>query len=539
MSLKKIKHLIFSPNALIKAVSNRLGIPSRSLKAFLNHNKRLWKDFRCPSAKSLILFDYYPMAETELVRTYFLNVHAKKFNAKIVSYSINKNIRSRIWDKVYRSLNVENHLTMRLSRKQKIEVKHKYLEIKSQLLTKDDLFNLKLEGVWIGVDIYEEYLMRYIEPTVNMDDKRINKVIKDGIEIFVFFRDFFRQNDVKLIDSSHIGVRLKSNLVPKIAGQLFNIPYYSSHIRTMIFYPEPHKYIDEEVRKYKTYHENFKKFTHSEQQSAVRWGKERLELRLSGKVGVDMSYSSASAYNSNLASGQVTKTTKNLKVLVCSHEFYDSPNCIGGLLFLDFYEWMLYLGKISKESNYDWYIKTHPDVTPKTEKIIKKFVDDHDNFSLIPPSTSFQQLRKEGVRHILTCHGSMGHECPLLGMTVINSANNYHMGYDFNINAKTLEEYEHIISNLDKVNKTIDPKEIYEFYYMHNNIYQQISDDWFFGSYLDYLDKVVPEERGGFKVFEYHLKNFSKAKHLKIISLMNDFIDSGARGIATKQIINV
>jgi len=100
MSLKKIKHLIFSPNALIKAVSNRLGIPSRSLKAFLNHNKRLWKDFRCPSAKSLILFDYYPMAETELVRTYFLNVHAKKFNAKIVSYSINKNIRSRIWDKI-------------------------------------------------------------------------------------------------------------------------------------------------------------------------------------------------------------------------------------------------------------------------------------------------------------------------------------------------------------------------------------------------------------------------------------------------------
>ena len=41
-----------------------------------------------------------------------------------------------------------------------------------------------------------------------------------------------------------------------------------------------------------------------------------------------------------------------------THHF-DAPHAWGDLLFDDF-EWMDYLGKLSNELDYDWYIKLHP-----------------------------------------------------------------------------------------------------------------------------------------------------------------------------------
>ena len=54
------------------------------------------------------------------------------------------------------------------------------------------------------------------------------------------------------------------------------------------------------------------------------------------------------------------------------------------LLFPDFYEWLIYLGQMSEETEYDWYIKNRPNYPGKfrlyqsltnkwTEEICKKF----------------------------------------------------------------------------------------------------------------------------------------------------------------------
>ena len=36
------------------------------------------------------------------------------------------------------------------------------------------------------------------------------------------------------------------------------------------------------------------------------------------------------------------------------------------------YEWIKFLGKISHSTDYEWYIKTHPDFLPGNIDIIKK-----------------------------------------------------------------------------------------------------------------------------------------------------------------------
>ena len=49
-----------------------------------------------------------------------------------------------------------------------------------------------------------------------------------------------------------------------------------------------------------------------------------------------------------------------VKVLVAAHCFTDSPHVFGDNLFVDFYEWVDYLGRVSDKTNYSWYIKLHP-----------------------------------------------------------------------------------------------------------------------------------------------------------------------------------
>ena len=143
--------------------------------------------------------------------------------------------------------------------------------------------------------------------------------------------------------------------------------------------------------------------------------------------------------------------------------------------------------------------------------------------------TSFHQLANEGIDYVLTCYGSVGHECPLLGMKVINAGNNPHMGYDFNWNPKTIEEYEDLLMNLPALTKEIKTDDIYEFYYM-NYKKTGIIDDWVFLSYDKMISDLTIRERYGSVIYGYFLDTFSKDKHKKIISRMTDFIESGESG---------
>jgi hypothetical protein len=527
-----IQLLFIDPYRFIKKVKIKLGIATFDIKKIIKHNKKVWSDYKNSNSESIILFDYYPLAETELARSYLLNILAKKFNAKIVSYSVNRNIRSRIWDRIYYSYNVESHLSLNLSRLQKKESRLIYEKITPTIQTKQDLFDLHINDVWIGVDVYEEYLMRYKKPTVDMTDVRVRGILQEGIDILVFFIDYFNQHDVKAIDSSHIGVRLKSNLVPKIAGQLFNIPYYSAHARSVIYYPEPHLYHEAIKNEYMSYPSLFKSLDKKSQKEGLSWAKKRLDLRMSGNIGVDMSYSTKSAFTEIDYENTIVKDPSEINVLICTHEFYDSPNCYGGLLFTDFYEWLIYLSKLSKKTNYNWYVKTHPDAHHSSVDIIKSIVSENENFCLVPKNTSFKQLAYEGMDFALTCYGTIGHELPLLGIQVINAGVSPRVAYDFNYHPKSLDEYKGLLMNLP-IEKKLNIKKLYEFYFIQHK-YVHSTDDFIFDSYEKSLSELSDSQRIGFEVFTYFLKSLTKKKHNNIISKIEKFIDSGKIGVATK-----
>jgi len=499
-------------------------------KDFIAHNEEKWSKWKIRDTSSIILFDYYPVAETEIARSYLLNVLANKFSSRIVSYSPNR-IRNRSWNKIYRSFNVCGHVHIRLSNIQDLEAEKTFINVIKKIDTRKDLFDLEIFGVHLGVDIYEEYLMRYVEPTVYLDDERLYPIIKEAIQSLIFWRDFFQECEVKAIVSANIGARLRGNLPVKVAGQLYGIPFYSTHARGITFYREAHLFQEEVRKKYLSYPEKFRRLSEEEKLAGIDWAKKRLNEKLSGKIGVDMAYSTKSAFTKDQNQSRVTKQNSKLKVLVTTHEFYDSPNCYGGLLFMDFYEWLLFLGDVSKKTDYDWYIKTHPDVMAKSKAIIQGFVGDFPNFNLVPEETSFHQLANEEIRFVLTCYGSVGHECPLLGMDVINAGNNPHMGYSFNWHPKSTGEYLELLLNLDSLSKRSDFHDIYEFYFMH---YKKdgIIDDWIYPSYKMLVDQYSQKFRFGSEIFPYFVKSLSDEKHLKIIQNMTNYINSGTTGSA-------
>ena len=202
------------------------------------------------------------------------------------------------------------------------------------------------------------------------------------------------------------------------------------------------------------------------------------------------------------------------------------------MLFLDFYEWLCFLGEFSKKTEYEWYIKPHPDYMPGTLKTLNKIIIKYPKLSLISPKISNHQLVKEGISFALTCYGSIGHELPLLGVQVINAGYNPHIAYDFNGHAKSVEEYAYLLHNLEKLDKKADVDEIYEFYYMR--YYYTMVDDLIYPSYRQMLKNLVSEELSGPKGYEYFLNQLTNTRHQKIIQRIRNFIESGKKNYFLK-----
>ncbi len=501
----------------IKYIRNSLLVDNNT-RRFIKHNKAVWQGWRNGESDSVILVDLFGVAETEIARSYFLNILAKKRAASIMSFSPPKKLTNRTLKKVYNSFNVTGHIITALSKEQESRRDAMIREIIPTLRTKQDLFDLTVSDIWLGIDIYETYLRVLSEPTVDLDDPKLHAMLAEGIGLVIFWQDYFARHRVAAVIVSH-DCYMVYNIICKIAYRA-QIPVYLPNIRGIWSINKPLS----GYAFFGDYREMFKRLPEDEQEKALALARQQLERRLSGEVAVDMPYSTKSAYGPLNGQIRVLKKSEKTKVLICSHCFFDNPHGYGGMIFTDFYEWLSFLGKISEKTDYDWYLKIHPDPLPGTFETIEKIVSRFPKITIIPHETSHHQLVKEGINFVLTCFGSVGHEYPALGVQVINAGYNPHIAYNFNWHANSLEEYEHYLLNLDSLNKEIDVNEIYEFYYMH--YYYIPADDLFLESYRQSLQDLSEEERIGSGIYRYFLDQFTEEKHQEIIRNIERFIES-------------
>jgi len=511
---KLVTRLLF----IMKHVYSSL-VVDKSSQQFILHNKKVWGNWKNEKGESIILVDFCSIPETLISFSYFVSVLSKFHNASIKSFSAKPRLKKYSLHQVYKSFNTSEHIFTVLRREQKHRMQKMSQELIPTLKTKQDIFDLEVCGLWIGVDVYETYLRRFNKPTISLDDAKLFSLVEEGVGLVLFWQDYFQKNNVAAVVVSH-DLYLNYNIVCKVAYAA-KVPVYLPNARGLWYVQDPyscHSF-------FKHYREIFSRLPAEEQSAGLAIAEEQIGRRLGGEVGVDMPYSTKSAYHKNYNEARVLKDTNNIKVLICSNCFYDNPHAYGGFLFLDFYEWISFLGRVAEQTNYDWYLKMHPDPVPGTVEDMKALLVKFPRIKFLPHETSHHQLIREGIDFVLTAYGSVGHEYPAFGIQVINAGYNPHVAYDFNWHPKSIEEYREMLLSLGNLGRKIDLPELYEFYYMH--YYYVPAEDLIFESYRKYLLDLTSEQRSGAGVYTYFLDQLTDDKHKEIVNNMQEFIKSG------------
>ena len=477
----------------------------------------------------IILTEYTNLQPLIISTSYFLKYFLANRNAKPVSYLpyFHNNLFYKIKFtilKIFKANNIKIFNSLGIYDFVYFEIKNskKYNEkinlIHKKIKSKKNLEDLTVDGILIGDLIYDYYLRYYSLPTVDIHSFKFKKFLFKCLLFFEASNIFISTKKIKALNVTHCcylnGIVLRQALKKNIPCFLFTIHrVFRLNINS-----------DKAWMDFKYLRENFLNLDDQKKNYLIEKAKNNINKRLNGEVGVDMFYSTKSAFNNSQVKNQIKPSSK-IKILVAPHCFLDSTHVYGNNLFTDFYEWMNYLGQLSKNNKYDWYIKTHPDFLPITQKIINNFLAKYPNFNLISPNTSHHQIKNEGIDFVLTVYGSVGFEYAVLGTPVINaSINNPHFDYNFNINPKNIEEYSSIINNLDKIKININSDEIYQFYATNNLI---AHNNFIFEDFKKIMDNV-----GGYNklftsdIYNELIKYIDKNKNNKIMEKIDKFVKS-------------
>ena len=316
----------------------------------------------------------------------------------------------------------------------------------------------------IGEIIYDTYLRRMFKETCNIKDKKLLDYIYQAVLIVEFTENYLKSNRVKAIIVGDVAY-IYSGVIARVGVKL-NIPVYNiidSDGLLINKIEEPHFY---RRKFYWNYKNQFKRFNESEKKEKRLKAKSNLEFRLSGGIDPNMRYITFTSFKEK-TKYNVLSNSDNQKILILLHCFFDSPHIYRYMLFPDFWEWIVFTLRDASKTNFEWYVKPHPNGLPQNCKIIEKLKLMFPKANYIDPNISNSELIASNVRYIFTVYGSAGHEFAYLGLHVVNSGDNPHISYRFNINPKNIEEYSYCIANADNLKISIDQKEIEEIYYMH------------------------------------------------------------------------
>ena len=521
--LNCIKRLFLLPQSLKTSLKSQ---------KFMAHNRRFFsRTVRKLSKNPIILFELNTMHSAHISYSYLANILADKQQAEIVAYTPRcpQNWREKLafWIKstigyehfgVYRSFGTTTFWNATPTRAQEARAKKLTDKLLLKINNVTDIDNLKIEGVRVGDLIYDTYLRRNSVPTIAPKSPEFHQHLQESVKLFIAWTDYLNDHDVRAINLSHCVYNLA---LPLRLAVRRNIPVYQINLTHL------YRLTEQDMFAYNDFHyfpDRFSSLPKEIKKDGLAEAEQRINRRLSGEVGVDMAYSSKSAYGATQEKLLLQKSPRK-KILIATHCFFDSPHSYGNNLFPDFYEWLDFLGKITERTDYDWYIKTHPDYIAGTMEVIETFIERYPKFTLLSSDASHHQIISEGIDLALTVYGTIGFEYAALNIPVINaSLNNPHIAYDFNIHPKNIEEYRDILMNLDTLNFKINRQQVYEYYFMRF-IYN--TENIFFDNYTAVLERL-----GGYtkqfspSTYELWCNEFSLEKHEKILTALEKFIDS-------------
>ncbi|HLD26249.1 MAG TPA: hypothetical protein VJC05_04375 [Candidatus Andersenbacteria bacterium] len=474
-------------------------------RRFIKHNQRIWRRQQQGIGAPQVLINVDALGVNHIRISYVANTLAREHDAVIKSYSAAPLSRQRRLKKVYESFGVTGHILTQLNAGQRQQVRAEFRKTRSRLKTRQNVLDVAVKGVPLGDDIYDTYLREARRGTVHLADPLFDQVLERSIGLVIFWHDYFARYDVTAVAVSfdaYIDIMALVKVAHAYGVPVTNVDLVAPARRGTSTTANAH---------FAHLHEWFLRLSSSEQRIGLAKGREHLQRRLNGEIGVGIShYMQRSAFHAG-RSASVLWPSDRPKILVCTHEFSDAPHCYGEMLFLDFYDWVDWLGRLSRDVDYDWYVKLHPGHWDVSEKIVAGLLIKYPAFTLLPADTSHHQLVEEGISCVLTCMGSVGHEYPALGVPVINAAYNPHVAYSFSHTPKTIDEFRRLILTVPREKQNISLAEIHEFFYMFN--YDLLSDSVGLTWWRELMESLAQGESQRPAVYAQFLARYTPAQH--------------------------
>jgi hypothetical protein len=450
-----------------------------------------------PTGKYLVL-DYFPIPHWIAINAIAGKYLQETLGSTLAAFGFTKPYKET--RNLYSAVEIDTHLQIKVKFTEILRLRKTYFDIVKSLKDSEDIYTLTIEGLQIGIPIYES-ILRSGRKTVQLNDSETYEQIFRAVLQYTYFKSLFEAELIDAVLVSHdcyIGPGLLDHMAHKFGVPSININPFEINLPHL-----PHQ-LYQRFNRYPIY---FDSLPPKEQERGLAIASHDLDARLNGEVGVKMGYQLESAFEESELPRQL-ESSGHTKVLVATHDFYDNPHAYGGMLFEDFYKWLEFLSNIAEETSYHWYLKCHKDADSDQLRIIEDFSKSHPRFKVINRNTSFHQLVEEGLDFVLTCYGSVGHEIPLLGVQVVNSSYNPHIGYGFNHHAVSKEDYRDMLMRLPLLrDKPINQKDVYEFFYVHH--YLMYPDDLILPSYSSFIQAIDGKLQSN-ESMDYFLDNYGE-----------------------------
>jgi hypothetical protein len=501
--------------------------PDQYEREFIDHNRKIWRNYRSDRSQGEILIEANNMCGCNVAMSYLGSYLGNMEKSKLIVFA--KGL-SRSHKPLYGSF--ADSFLLYSPDPCKEEVETVFSQVFPQIRSKRELEDLRVDGIWIGDLIYDTYIRKLDVITVDISTRGFADVLREALGYLIHWRKYFAGHRVKAVLVGHC-VYSWAGIITRVAVS-HSVPVYLIQPGLLYYVTQSHN-----ARPYNDgidYPLHFEQLSPEEQSKALCKAKDRIELRFLGERDVGSYHLLKPTYTAKTGQRVLTVSSR-IKVMVASHCFSDDNHIYGNNLFSDFYEWLCFLGNISERTDYDWYIKLHPDRYPWETQHIEEFAQRFTRFRLLQADVSHHQIIEDGINCVLTVYGTIGFEYAALGVPVITaSVWNPTVAYDFNVHPKTVEEYERMLMNLSDLHIKIDINKVYEYYFCQ---YMDNAYDWLYDNCESVFEEIIARQKIHESIaYRKFLDQFSEKKHTRILKTVDRFVQSKDYRLRSKHIVS-
>ena len=516
-----------------------------TIKKFKKFNKFLFNK-KLEKKDSRILVEFNAFHSSHCYISLISNYLAIKHNSRIVAFnnykltaipfeeSILKKIKwylGKIFKLkffgIYCSFGTTEFINPSENKENNIIAKKIFNEVFSKIYSKSDITKIEIDNILLGDLIYDGYLKLYSEVTIDYNSQKFQRYLFQFILVYLFWKNYFNNNNVKSVLGVHnlyaygIIYRLAfSNNIEVFTvldGRVFRL-----NRKNQFQYNE-----------YKNFKNFFSEFKEIDKDKLRQFSKISIEKRLNGELGNNIKelITTKSAFSKPYDNkNKVLSNNNKLKVLIATHQVGDPCNILGENFFPDFYEWLNYLSRVSKETDYEWYIKDHPYYSDlkyaksldRTSKLTRKIVKENNKLIHLESDISHHQIINEKIDFVLTIYGTIAFEYAYFGIPVVMATKNCPTSnYSFNILPDNFNDYENILKNLKNIKFKINRNEVLEYYFM-KYIYNDYNS--LFEGFSNFLDRNNNfDAYANFKFYDYWIRNVDMIAKEKMVNVFHNF----------------